>query len=814
MVTVIENRFIRLDVHPELGLWKVEGKTRAAPKIENIQVNLWCRRGGSRFRFGDHWRETDQIPSSDEPTQHGEIRKELFEISSARANLRTLISFALPKEYPFLLWRVEIENRGVKPINVENIEMLTAGFFYRERRSPPGVIQLRHPISSRRTTQGEWADQLAFYSHGWQSWSYSGVYSRRERYQSTRLGPLRMSVIQNPGTPRPRRKGLFASDMFGVLGDRRSRNAVLAGFLSQRQHFGSLECWIGNWPPALRMWANGDDTRLDPGKKMVTDWAYLQFHHLDDTDPLETYTSAVAREHGLSGEPVWQSSPAGWCSWYQFSSEDYAGALTAHNIRENLSALVALREALPLDVLQVDDGYEAEVGDWDLFNASFPEGVAPLAAEIREAGFKPGLWLAPFIVHSRSRLAHHHPEWLLRNRLGLPVNAGYLWGSFARALDLSRPEVNHYIQGVIDTAVRHWGFTYLKLDFLYAAALRGQYHDPTRTRAQVLRAALESIRAAAGEETFLLGCGCPLGPAIGQVDAMRIGADTARRWYPSYKGIELVFKSERTFPAARYACHNSLTRAAFHRYWWINDPDCLLVRPETELTLCEVQTVASVIALTGGSCFLSDHLPALPPERLRIARCLLPLIGKTPSILDWFDKQTPEQVGLELRGPSGHWYLVGLFNWSDRVETRGLSLQELTLPTGKYFAREFWSAAVRSLDSEHPVVVDIEPHGVALFSLRLRDARHPVYLGGDFHISQGLEVKRWVPNQNSLFLQLEHPGVNEGCFDLFVPWAIQHACLNGDDLIGESLDSGVYRFRLKFNTTTGIEIKYGPRRLD
>ena len=54
-----------------------------------------------------------------------------------------------------------------------------------------------------------------------------------------------------------------------------------------------------------------------------------------------------------------------------------------------MSALSAQRARLPLQVIQIDDGFEAQVGDWSAFRPSFPEGVAPLAAEMRAAGFTP-----------------------------------------------------------------------------------------------------------------------------------------------------------------------------------------------------------------------------------------------------------------------------------------------------------------------------------------------------------------------------------------------------------------------------------------
>ena len=75
-----------------------------------------------------------------------------------------------------------------------------------------------------------------------------------------------------------------------------------------------------------------------------------------------------------------------------------------------------------------------------------------------------------------------------------------------------------------------FGYDYLKLDFLFAAAAEGTRHDPGLTRAQTLRRGLEAIRRGAGKKTFILGCGCPLGPAIGIVDGMRIGPDVAPHW--------------------------------------------------------------------------------------------------------------------------------------------------------------------------------------------------------------------------------------------------------------------------------------------
>ena len=120
---------------------------------------------------------------------------------------------------------------------------------------------------------------------------------------------------------------------------------------------------------------------------------------------------------------------------------------------------------------------------------------------------------------------------------------------------------------------------------------------------------MEAIRAAVGAEVTLLGCGAPFGGMLGLVEAMRIGADVSGDWQPTFNGIRLFIKNEPAFPCARNSIRNILTRANLHGHWWINDPDCLLIRPDTHLSLAEVQSLTSAISLTGGSLLVSDDLP-------------------------------------------------------------------------------------------------------------------------------------------------------------------------------------------------------------
>ncbi len=815
----LENAYLRLTLDPVRSTWSLISQGVQRPSVSDISLRLSYRQGRFRHHFMGDWSSAEVTEIESLPSAHGTLQQRHLHLGPDPNDLYCRITFAMPKGRTLLLWKVQLENQGEVPLRVERIELFRAG-------PKGGEIHFTGKSRVANSSAPE-IRNLGFFSNGWQSWSYCGAYSTSDHYRRSRLGPIRVPMEANPGTPRPNRAGDFASDMFGVLGDRELRTGILLGFLSQRQHFGSLEARLSTHQPLLNLWANGDDALLLPEASLSTDWACLSFVNLDDSSPLSPYLNAVAREHGLdptqAGQATARRISTGWCSWYQFSSQQLKGDVTAKDVRENLQAIVDQQPELPLQVVQIDDGYETRAGDWSHFTPGFPQGVAPLAKEIQGQGLTAGLWLAPYIVHPNAGLAKIHPDWLLRGRFNRPVNAGFMWNAFNTALDLTHPEALEYTREVVETAVHKWGFPYLKLDFLYAAALPGRYRDQTRTRAQVLRTGLEALRNAAGEEAYLLGCSCPLGSAIGLVDAMRISADTGQDWYANFNGFELIFKGEASLPSARNALHNTLTRAPFHRRWWANDPDCLQLRKTSRLSLAEVRSVATAIALSGGSLMLSDDLPALSKERLHIAKVLLPLIDKTPQVVDWFDASSPRRVRLDLDNSTGKWHLLAFFNWEDQPQDLKLALADFGIhpATGSpclYFARPFWgieSAYIPPAFSETLPVPDgewalpgIPAHGVALLAVRRVSPEAPAYLGSDLHISQGLEVSAWEPASDGLSLQLQRPARAQGHLELSLPAPPQRAYLNEQPLVWNTHHEHIHRFLVDFHQTARLKIEW------
>ncbi|MFI5708298.1 alpha-galactosidase [Kribbella sp. NPDC051620] len=253
-----------------------------------------------------------------------------------------------------------------------------------------------------------------------------------------------------------------------------------------------------------------------------------------------------------------------WCSWYAYYED-----ITEEQLTKDIEAL----DGLPFEVVQVDDGWEEAVGDW-YANGKFPSGMSALASRISDAGMAPGLWVAPFIALPSSRLALERPELLLRDEHGAPVVAGYNWGTGYYALDVTLPATQEHLVELTQRLVHEWGFRYLKLDFINAAAAPGVRANGLG-REEAYREALALIRRAAGDDVYLLGSGALLLPSLGILDGLRSGPDVAPMW-------QNYASDDPSDAMARNAVVNTL-----HRLWQAPlaevDPDVVYFRSRLNL---------------------------------------------------------------------------------------------------------------------------------------------------------------------------------------------------------------------------------------
>jgi hypothetical protein len=358
----------------------------------------------------------------------------------------------------------------------------------------------------------------------------------------------------------------------------------------------------------------------------------------DAETAMDRLAAAIAAEHaGDAFTPA--RPPAGWYSWNErFANIDEA-YVTAH-----IDAVAADLAPLGLTLVEIDDGWEVAWGDW-IANDRFPSGMTGLGEAITGRGLVAGVWLAPFLVDVASAAAQGAPERFVRGPDGLPLVHRFT-GNPRRyyVIDATNPAGMAIATDAI-AQLADDGFTYFKLDFLYAGAFAGTRSEDV-TGVEALRRGMAALREAAGPDAVINACGAPILPVLGLADSLRFGADTA------FDGFPL------SFPLVGWMARSLAGRAYLWPLIWL-DADQVQVR--TPYDDAEARTGALLTALAGPAYSLGDDLTALPADRLAVAldELVLDLAAAPapPRAIGLMDAASPELVGsplLEaLRVPGG-----------------------------------------------------------------------------------------------------------------------------------------------------------------
>ena len=313
-----------------------------------------------------------------------------------------------------------------------------------------------------------------------------------------------------------------------------------------------------------------------------------------------------------------QKRITGWCSWYSLYS-----SISEPVLREHLIAAQCFRDetATPFDVFLVDDGFTPEMGDWFELKPVFNRGMH-LFDDIRDTGFTPGLWIAPFMVGNRSKLFAQHPNWVVKSRAtGKPLAAMTFYGEFRwhkrseeyYVLDLTHPDAEAYIRNVFRTWREFWGAGYFKTDFMHLGSMFGpdeaKWHRDGQSRIGIFMKMMRLIREEIRDATWLC-CGAPLLPPVGYCDAMRIGRDVGVKWSGNQSAESLL--------------RDQTARNYMNGIFWQADPDCILLRDRFhELTDAQVNSLTWFAGLAGGIVMTSDHLDEVPQDRRELLASLI-----------------------------------------------------------------------------------------------------------------------------------------------------------------------------------------------
>ena len=421
------------------------------------------------------------------------------------------------------------------------------------------------------------------YEHGWQSWSPTLAYRLDER-------PFRpVSEARRVGNYHPDRtaphdafwgEGLLAVDPGTGEG---------VHVFAARSAAGPL--------PSIQAEVSGDRVLVGVGEDVE--------HSVVDVPGDDASWTALDRALARWGDgfaaandvPLLRPPPTAWCSWYHYFEH-----VTQDDVEENLVAIADLD--LAVDVVQIDDGYQAQLGDWLTLSDRF-SSLGAVVDRIRGAGRRAGIWVAPFLLGARSATLRDHPDWAIEG-----ADPGTGWDQQLAALDITRPGAEAYLREVFGT-FRDLGIDYFKIDFIFAGAMDGRRADPSVSGVEAYRHGLRVIRESIGPEAYLLGCGAPTLASVGLVDAMRVGPDIGHHFEP--------LDGDLSQPSQRAAAQNTRWRAWQHGRFWVNDSDCLVAGPHVERR----EEWAAVVEEGSGLRASSDRLRELDEWGLETTRRLL-----------------------------------------------------------------------------------------------------------------------------------------------------------------------------------------------
>ena len=129
MALSLENHRYQFSFFQENSTWSLIITESAAPRILNARLRVIYRKGSARFFPIESARwETARDPQTAAELP-GRVEQIMLEAGPDANGVVCRLCFALPAEGALFFWRVELENRGDQPIQVERIELLRAGPF-------------------------------------------------------------------------------------------------------------------------------------------------------------------------------------------------------------------------------------------------------------------------------------------------------------------------------------------------------------------------------------------------------------------------------------------------------------------------------------------------------------------------------------------------------------------------------------------------------------------------------------------------------------------------------------------------------------
>ena len=528
--------------------------------------------------------------------------------------------------------------------------------------------------------------------------------------------------------------GVIVSDHLTILGN--TGNYVVIAFATGRDQMFNTSITVdkaGHFKKLVSQVEFG--IRLKAGASCRTETIYIE-KTADAIEAIERFAEDKAKRYGARN----QAHPSVFCTWYY-----YGLTVTYEDVRTNLQLMK--EKSLPFDVFQVDEGWEITLGEWKP-NEKFPKPMKELALEIKEAGYRPGIWTSPFVAAESASIWQEHPEWKLLNKDGAPCLFP-MNDTVYHVLDITNPATWEYFRELYHMLTFDWGYTYHKLDFTRAGVIfeDAVYYDDTITLTQAYYQAVKAIREGMGEAAYFLMCGGLYDPIIGLVDAQRTGSDVLSMWSSN------VNKSGKTAP---YTIKQSVLRY-YMNAWWNNDPDALMVRKNEVMERGvrmsygllndeEVRTSTVNQFMGGGIVCSTEPLDKIDDERLYQLLHIMPVLSAKLAPLNLMNcGRFPENMKIDFGDKKIS--CIARINWSDNEDMPlAFTLTKEMLPEGcseddKFVVCDFYGDMYQKDVCVGDVVTmsTLKPHAATVIKIEPMTDK-PIVVGSTGHYSMGAEI--------------------------------------------------------------------------
>lgn len=463
---------------------------------------------------------------------------------------------------------------------------------------------------------------------------------------------------------------------------------------------------------------------------------------------------ALAERLGSEMRAVKLERPmSGWCSWhYAFFH------ITEDDIERNLKFAadrpdIFTPEPGGFEYVLIDYGWQQSIGSPRVNERQFPGGMKRLADRIRQQGFKPGIWIAPFWIEGDADLVTEHPEYLLRDGNGELLRGHATFQSpLSYRLDVSHPGARQYVLAQLDQLVNEWGYDLVKMDFLETATVTiseersgVRYCNDELTSIEHLRSMcveMQQFVDRSGRDIWLSPCGSPALTLAGIFKSNFVAEDAIIRFLPDkidmHGGVKVFAE---TLALRRY----------LHGNIWTNNYESVILREPRPYK--EARINATSAGLAGGVIFIGDDLSLLGPDRLQLYARMLPIYPVQARSLDLFDTAFSEQWLLEVVTAFDTWWVAAVFNWEHAVKDIVLRLPaDGPDPQAHYLLFDFWEQRTMGLARGGVAIPNVPEQDCKVVCIRAHRS-HPWLLSTDYHLTQGaVEIAdlRWDEAERTL----------------------------------------------------------------